>query len=177
MPVNSHKFLDVTTQPQQQMAWCWAAVGTFCALYFDSKSGWTQCKIVNDCLTLTETDCCGKAAASPKCDKTFYLENSKEQGSFVLTKIANGYQDSCISYSDLIKNIDADLPIAFRIELSPYFAHFIVVSGYDNTGGKEFVKINDSFFGDSEIPYSEFVSKYQHVGKVTHTFFQKTDTA
>ena len=39
--------LDFSMHHQQQTNWCWAAVSTSVALFFNPSSGWTQCAVAN----------------------------------------------------------------------------------------------------------------------------------
>jgi hypothetical protein len=39
--------LDFTMQHQQQTNWCWAAVSTSVALFYDPVSTWTQCAVAS----------------------------------------------------------------------------------------------------------------------------------
>lgn len=163
-------------QKQQEMAWCWAAVGTSTALFFDPASDWTQCKIVTTSLDLPPDTCCSQPGGL-KCNKTYFLEDStKTEGSFVEAKVDNGFQAGAIAFERLIAEINQNRPVAYRMQLemmNETVFHFVVIIGYENLNDEQMVTVNDPFFGNSAMPYEEFTQKYQGNGTVTHTFFTK----
>jgi hypothetical protein len=129
-------------------------------------------------------DCCAKTVNNP-CDVEGYLLNDEvtpNVGSFVTAGIDNRYAKKAISYSAVIAQIDAGLPLAYRLEQCVNIGqttktfcltHFVIVSGYDNSTGKKLVKILDSAGGTSSlISYDDFKTDYQGYS-VTHTFFTK----
>ncbi|MCC6460037.1 MAG: C39 family peptidase [Saprospiraceae bacterium] len=168
--------LAFTMQEQQEMAWCWAAVGTSTALFFDPSSAWTQCKIVTASLDLPADSCC-KQPGGLKCNKTYFLEDpTKTEGSFIEANIANDFQAGAVSFERLMTEINQKRPVAFRMELEMMgekMYHFVVVIGYESLSDQQMVTINDPFFGSSVMPYGEFTQKYQGNGSVTHSFFTK----
>jgi hypothetical protein len=48
--------LKFTMQHQLQSEWCWAAVSVSVAHYYDARSPWTRCKMVN--AQTGNTTCC-----------------------------------------------------------------------------------------------------------------------
>lgn len=170
-------FLNMQPQVQEHLYWCWSAVGTVCALFLKPESSWSQCSMASQSIVPSPGDCCGKKAIS-QCNVTWYVFTPQtgklppgNYGSFVTAGIDNGYVNGAISYNDVITNIDNGLPVAYRMQEDLGF-HFVILSGYDNTNGKELVRILDSAGGiTSVIPYTEFVNKYQGVAKVVNTFF------
>ena len=62
--------LNFTVPAQQQSNWCWAAVATGVAHYYNSTSTVTQCQVVN--AQLGRTDCC-KNPGSTSCNATGYV--------------------------------------------------------------------------------------------------------
>jgi len=165
------KDLKFSMEEQKEMAWCWSAVGTSSALFYNSKSGWTQCKVANKSIQPAPGNCC-KDSKTSACNCTWYLDNAQHLGSFQTTGIHNGYQEGAISFDKLRSEIDSGRVVAFRMEMDSMY-HFVVISGYDTSSDENFVTVNDPFFGGVEIPYGEFKSKYRGDGSVTHTFFSK----
>src|SRR5204863_1759343 len=89
--------LDFSMQHQQQTNWCWAAVSTSVALFFNPSSGWTQCAVANG--ELNRNDCCGAGASGP-CNVYGYLDTA-------LTRV--GHLDhKATGTSDVFSNSDRD---------------------------------------------------------------------
>lgn len=164
--------------------WCWCAVGTVCAVFLDPGASWTQCLMATKTLGQEAGDCCAQVDNNP-CDVEGYLLNDQvtpNVGSFVTAEIDNKYVKNVISYSEVITQIDAGLPLAYRLEECVNIgktdkkfclSHFVILSGYDNSNGKQLVQILDSAGGTvSLISYSDFIKDYQG-SSVTHTFFTK----
>lgn len=169
--------LPFTVQPQEEALWCWAAVGTSCALYYNPACGWTQCKMATQCLHPKPTgNCCtgGGLVQRPKgCKKKWYLvDSSRQLGSLVKAKIGNCFVSGEISYDDLKKEIDAKRLVPFMLKAA-FLTHFVTVRGYDEQGTQEYVVSEDSIdpkFSTTML-YSDFCNKYRHIAKVKYTFF------
>jgi hypothetical protein len=177
--------LDLTVQTQMGINLCWCAVGTVCAVFLDPASSWTQCLMASKTLGPEAGDCCAQVDNNP-CDMEGYLLNDQvtpKIGSFVTAEIDNKYVKKAISYNDVITQIDAGLPLAYRLEecvnignsnQTFCLSHFVILSGYDSSNGKQLVQILDSAGGTvSLISYSDFIKDYQGYS-VTHTFFTKS---
>jgi hypothetical protein len=175
---NQKKFLSISTVVQQNLYWCWAAVGAACANFLKPDVAWTQCKLASQSIVPAPGNCCQKK--NDKCNVEWYLvndEDGKNEGSFITTGIANGYVEGAIAFKEVVANIDKGLPLAYRLENKklPIFTHFVFLSGYEIKDGKQLVRINDSAGGiTSEIEYSIFAKNYNGEDKVTHTFFLKS---
>jgi hypothetical protein len=166
--------LGFVIQQQEKVTWCWSAVGTSCALFYNSASGWTQCKMATKAIQPSPGNCCGETAI-PACDVTWFLENSdRSLGSFIVADIANGFVKGAIPFAQVMAELDAKRPVAYRLKLDyegMTMFHFVVIAGYEVTdAGKQIVSVYDSFFGNAEMEYSRFISNYKYKGSVTHTF-------
>ena len=155
-------------QTQQMDCWCWLAVGTSIALYYDQDSGWTQC----ECLNLTDPQlhsiCCdGKEALKKaKCDVTGFLVNREvTKGSFITTGLAvpgdtSTFTEGLFSFEQIRECIDRGQPMAVNIitnEKHEYpngaigtFAHFIAIIGYEVVNGTEYVYLADPMYLDQD---------------------------
>ena len=181
---STKNILDLQVQTQKRLNWCWSAVGTICAVFLDHGAGWTQCLMASKTLGSGFGDCCAKSNNN-KCDVEGFLLNDEVTpniGSFVTAGIDNHYVKNAISYSDVVKQIDDGLPVAYRLKQcikigkttqTFCLSHFVVLSGYDNSTGKKLVQILDSAGGiTSLIHYDDFITDYQGYS-ITHTFFTK----
>jgi hypothetical protein len=68
--------LKLTMQLQHQSNWCWAAVSTSVAHFYDPSSSWTQCEVAN--AQLGRTDCCG-TSGSGACNVYGYLDKGLQE--------------------------------------------------------------------------------------------------
>src|ERR1700719_1931391 len=68
----SHR-LDFCIQHQRHSNWCWAAVATSVALFYQPAGKWTQCVVANS--ALGRKDCCRKGAGGT-CNVIGHLQNS-----------------------------------------------------------------------------------------------------
>jgi hypothetical protein len=154
--------LDFQMQHQQQSNWCWAAVSTSVALYYDAASTWTQCTVANG--ELSRTDCCG-TGASTSCNVYGYLNTA-------LTRVGHldRMDSSVASFQAVDDEIDAGRPIGIRVAWSGGGAHFLAVIGYleDDTN---YVAVDDPIYGKSDLTYDTLKTSYQGSGSWTHTYY------
>ncbi len=191
MAAKKKKVLDFTMQPQEQFAWCWAAVGTSCALFYDPNSGWTQCKVASKSIVPAPGNCCGANASGFKCNLPWPLLNKDNQGSFVTTHIPSRFVEGAIPVQTLIEEINKGQLLAYRLEIKldheidiipgpeekliPGFWHFVVIAGYQFSGPVNdqnvTVYVHDPFSlekGYSTMTYEVFQKNYQcHGGAIS----------
>ncbi len=158
------KSLNFTMQHQTENNWCWAAVSTSMALFYNSSSSWTQCKVANQTLRLST--CC-KNPGSSSCNKPWYLNDA-------LTTV--GHFQSAASGSQPLSTVqtevDNNTPLGCRIQWRPRGGHFVVLSGY-NTGGNT-VDVRDPWYGNSNgLSYNTFMNNYQGNGYWNYTYYTK----
>lgn len=153
--------LDFSMQHQQQTNWCWAAVSTSVALFYDPASTWTQCAVANG--ELGRTDCCGTGASGP-CNVYGFLGSS-------LTRV--GHLDhqtgSSQTFATVRTEIDAGRPLGVRTAWSGGGAHFLCIIGYRIF--EEMLAVDDPWYGKSDVDYDTFGSSYQGSGSWTHSYF------
>lgn len=171
-------------ETQQMDSWCWLAIATSIARYYDRDSGWSQCK----CLDATHPDfngiCCEAYDQETKmtCDITGFLVDHKvEVGSFITLGLAekgdpSAYSEGLFPFQTIVKCIDLGQPLAVNLitnEKHQYpngqwgtFAHFIAIIGYEIINGTEFVVTADPMYlGDSRVnenlmTYENLISEY-----------------
>jgi len=182
--------LDFVMQSQQQFAWCWAAVGTSCAHFYDHHSTWTQCKVASASIEPSPGNCCDKPS-SLVCDKPWYLITSQKQGSFVTTHISSIIVMGALPVDKLMTEIDQGRLVAYRLEIKlehvldfniddqdisfQVFGHFVVIAGYESPASSPndenvMVYVHDPFSlekGYSIMAYEVFQTNYKcHGGTV-----------
>jgi len=117
--------LNFTVQPQQETNWCWAAVATSIAHYYNSASTVTQCEVANE--QLGRTDCC-QNPASKNCNVYGYLDQALSYVGHLDSK-----QGSAATYAAVSAAIDAGTPPCIRVAWSGGGAHFIGIYGIEPT--------------------------------------------
>jgi hypothetical protein len=191
MPTKKAKknVLNFTMQPQQQFAWCWAAVGTSCAHFYDPDSTWTQCKLASASIEPSPGNCCDDPE-SLDCDKPWYLITPNNQGSFVTTHIPSSFVTGALPVDKLMTEIDQGRLVAFKLEITlehaldfnidgqeikiPKFGHFVVIAGYEASMASPndqnvMVYVHDPFSldkGYSTMTYEVFQTNYKCHGGV-----------
>ncbi len=140
--------LNFNMQHQQQLAWCWSAVSTSCALFYDSDSGWTQCKVASKSIVPSPGNCCGADASGLKCDIPWPLLSPDEtEGAFITTHIPSRLVTGPLLVQTLLSELDKGRLVAYRLEIAleheidvvedgqtiriPKFWHFVVIAGYE----------------------------------------------
>jgi hypothetical protein len=156
--------LNFQMQAQQQTNWCWAAVSTSVALFYDPSSTWTQCQVANG--ELGRTDCCGAGASGP-CNVYGTLDTSLTRvGHF--DHIASG----AASFQSVDDEIDAGRPMGLRVAWSGGGAHFLAIIGYLEDA-PNYVAVDDPIYGKSDLTYDTLKTNYQGSGSWTHTYYTK----
>ena len=153
--------LSFTVPAQTQSNWCWAAVSTGVAHYYNSASTVTQCQVVN--AQLGRSDCC-KSPGSTNCNVTGYLDKG-------LTFVGHlkSVQSSAASYSTVSQAVNAGTPPCIRIGWSGGGGHFIGVFGIEPTN---MLWVTDPIYGQSLVSNATLTGgTYQGNGTWTHTYF------
>jgi Papain-like cysteine protease AvrRpt2 len=156
--------LNFQMQHQQQTNWCWAAVSTSVALYYDPTSAWTQCTVANG--ELGRSDCCG-AGGSTSCNVYGTLNTA-------LTRVGHlDHMDVAVaSFQAVDDEIDAGRPLGIRVAWSGGGAHFLVVIGYFE-GDTNYVAVDDPIYGKSDLTYATLETAYQGSGAWTHSYYTR----
>jgi hypothetical protein len=163
-PVSSINF---AMQHQAQTNWCWAAVSSSVATFYDAASTWTQCKVVNAELGLA--DCCTNGS-SAACNKPWYLDRA-------LTRV--GHFDTSRANPIASYNIDSvmssNTPPGIRVQWADGGGHVLAVSGHYISGAAQtdYVTVVDPWYGKSDVTYDTLCKQYQGSGTWTHTYYTK----
>jgi hypothetical protein len=155
--------LGFQMQEQLQSNWCWSAVSTSVSHYYNPASAWSQCSVAN--AELGETACCADGSTAA-CNRDWYLEKA-------LARVGNldGWNSVPAPLRDIEHEVNAGRPLGVRIGWKGGGGHFVVLAGYDDPGtGPGFLRVEDSIYGKSRMPYSAFRNTYQGSGEWTHTY-------
>jgi hypothetical protein len=137
-------------QGQQQTNWCWAAVACSVTAYYDPKTTWTQCQIVNKQRNLTT--CCADGSSSECNQKGDCGQALADTG-----HLAN--YAGILSFDEIVREVEAGHPVGIRVMWGAGpVAHAIVVTGWDTD---QFVHIDDpepvNVGSEYLVPYTTLV--------------------
>jgi hypothetical protein len=159
--------VDLHVQQQNQDNWCWAAVATSVALFYDSKSKWTQCGVATR--QVPGRDCCG-VDADGACNVPGHLQQSL---SIVGHASKPPYVEEAASFAKVQREVDGGRPICVRTVWSGGRGHFLCIVGYRTMF--EMLAFEDPLWGKSTVGYSTFCTDYHHAGgSWTDTYFTKS---
>jgi hypothetical protein len=152
-------------QSQQQPNWCWAAVATSVAQFYNSATSWTeQCDLASAELVKS---CC-PAGSNAACDIPWYLDSA-------LARVGhyNTYGTGPAPLPIIKTEIDNNRPLGVRVAWSGGGAHFVAISGYATSPGGDVVTIDDPIHARSTLLLSTFQSSYRGTGSWTHSYWTK----
>jgi hypothetical protein len=137
--------LSFTMESQKPMAfWCWAAVTSSVANFFDSNSGVTQCSLATALLPAKERngkECCPPSSAvspPPDCDHTFNLDGALSHTKNLVSSGVMRRENSPIavdfsSMKDQVLSVGNPIAIAFDADGGEHAA--VVVNCIEETDG------------------------------------------
>jgi papain like cysteine protease AvrRpt2 len=160
-------------QHQEQDQWCWAAVAASLCVFYQDDTGRTQCELANRFLEAVsgDVDCCSEGS-SDECNVPFGLSSALR----VLGHIQLPARGA-LSFEDLGAQISANRPVAVRILMEDFSAHFIVVTGCDQTSdGRRWVKVADPSVASANlatIEYDDLRKNYRPGAKWDQSYLTK----
>lgn len=158
--------LSFRMQHQVHSNWCWAAVATSVARYYNPKSKWTQCTVAAG--KLSRKRCCGKHVNS-KCNKIGHLQHTLKLVGHVTDQ---AYLEGAVPFSCARREIDAGRPLAVRTQWrGSEIGHVLAIVGYHN--GLEMLTVDDPTYGRSHVHYRIFCRDYRGSGKWTRSYYTK----
>jgi Papain-like cysteine protease AvrRpt2 len=158
--------LEFSMQHQRHSNWCWAAVATSIALYYDPESKWTQCGVANR--NLHRRNCCEKGSKC-KCNVTGHLRH--------VLRLVRHAKRPCeikrrIPFSRVEREIDAERPLGVRTQWrGGKEGHFLTIVGYHREF--ELLTVADPLFGRSHWHYGAFSKNYRHSGEWKNSYYTK----
>lgn len=157
--------LAFENEPQAHQNWCWAAVAVSVARFYDAGTAWTQCRVAN--AELDRSDCCG-AGGTGACDVPGFLHTSLGRVGHL-----DRWNAAASSFQAVATEVDRGNPLCARVAWDQGGAHFVAVSGYSGGGVRRatgVVSVADPWYGNSDVPYSEFRERYRGSGAWTHSY-------
>lgn len=158
--------LKFRMQHQLHSNWCWAAVATSVALFYNPTRKWTQCGVANR--ELGRKDCCAKRA-NGQCNAIGHLQCS-------LTIVGHAEQPPFIKgtvpFTRAQREIDGGRPLGVRTQwFGGDIGHFIAIVGYHTEF--EMLTVEDPTYGRSYVDYHTFCADYRGAGTWTHSYCTK----
>jgi hypothetical protein len=161
----SHR-LDFCIQHQRHSNWCWAAVATSVALFYQPAGKWTQCVVANS--ALGRKDCCRKGAGGT-CNVIGHLQNSL---TVVGHATAPPHVVGTAGFDRAQAEIDGGRPLGARTQWEGGdTGHFVTIVGYHRV--VELLTVDDPLYGRSHVDYRTFCTDYRGSGTWTHTYYTK----
>jgi hypothetical protein len=161
--------LDLMMQAQQETEWCWAAVSTSIAHYYDGRSPWVQCRLVNEVLSsgraLKKPICCDDPG-SAECNQPWKLYDALERVGHLGASHADGPTPQALG-----AEMAARRPLCLAIAWDGGGGHFVAVDSYDAASG--LLEIKDPLFGHSLVHRDSFPRSYQGGGTWAWTYTTK----
>jgi len=128
--------LAYNQQSQLQTQWCWAAVTSSIAEYYnDASSATTQCKLAN--AAFKQSTCCS-AGSSAQCNKPYKTHQALQSIGHLAATVA-----SAISFAAVQQEIDGARPVVVAIGWHGGGGHAVVISGYAAVSGAPFLYVQD----------------------------------
>ncbi|WP_454831627.1 papain-like cysteine protease family protein [Pseudoxanthomonas wuyuanensis] len=128
--------LSYSQQSQLQTQWCWAAVTSSMAEYYnDASSATSQCKLAN--AAFKQSSCCS-AGNSAQCNKPYPTHRALQSIGHLAATVA-----SAISFAAVQQEINGARPVAVAIGWHGGGGHAVVISGYATLSGAPFLYVQD----------------------------------
>lgn len=129
--------LPYDQQSQQQTQWCWAAVTSSMAAYYEGAADpqYTQCKLAN--WAFGQDNCCVAGSSAP-CNNPYRTHEALSHVNHLDDTLPGS-----ISYEQVIAEICAKRPVCVAIGWDGGGGHAVVLSGYESKGGNERLWVED----------------------------------
>lgn len=115
-------------QRQRQSQWCWSAVATSTASFYNPNTPHTQCSVVNAILQLPI--CCCQNGSDIQCDVAHRLDQALQYVGHL-----RGRKLGAPTWTELNREIRNNRPVGVQISLLGGGAHFVAITGtYRNQG-------------------------------------------
>lgn len=154
---------------QEQGNWCWAAVASSVAEFYNPKTIVPQCSIANaEC---QRSDCCTIAGVSA-CDVYQFLGSSL----MFVRHLDRWIPTGPVQLDEVRQEIDGSRPLCMRTEYFLGGAHFLTIVGYlpDDRPAvcSGYLIVEDSLFGRAIVRYAKLVKGHLG-GRWTDTYFTR----
>lgn len=150
--------LPFTLQKPKETEWCWAAVAASVDAFYTAGTGRSQCAVAK---TVLGQACCSQAS-SDACNRTASLDDALAAvGHFTQRVDAPIPMEADGGSWSLRGELDANRPVACRVEWEDATGHFVVIYGYRVVGGADMVDVTDPDLGNQTYPLAQFTTAYR----------------
>jgi|RhiMethySRZTD1v2_1073278.scaffolds.fasta_scaffold04865_4 peptidase C39-like protein len=138
--------------------WCWAACIQMIMAFFGDDLD--QCSVAG--LLFSDRNCCAnRRSCNEGCDP----EDVERVLESPPLEVNCRREDGVISFESIVNEIDGGRPVAVGIlwrnsEGEQTGGHLIIVRGWRIHNNKQYVKVNDPFYGPGDVPYSKLRTYY-----------------
>ncbi|HZI58164.1 MAG TPA: papain-like cysteine protease family protein [Verrucomicrobiae bacterium] len=146
-------------QQQEQTQWCWAAAAASICVFYEDATAQKQCELANRFLEEMRNgvDCCANGSSND-CNLPFDLSDALRHLGHMQAP-----PRGALPYDRLSTEITANSPVALRIQLADFSAHFVVATACEETSdGRRWVKVADPATGNVvTMEYDDLVSNFR----------------
>lgn len=167
MAIDFDPQIPFNVEDQQGDELCWIAVAVSVKHHFDPASRMRHCGLAKALLEIGAGACCTTSGGvRKKCDQPGALDEalghpSVDHLAASTAADANPKGGGAMTFAEIQAQIDLHLPVCIFIQWpGKEVGHFILISGYHESGEKQYVYVNDPFFGVGPQPYNRVVSNY-----------------
>jgi Papain-like cysteine protease AvrRpt2 len=161
----SNKLDALPSLCQEYTEWCWAAIATAIAKFYDASSTITQTFVA--CKVFPNGDCCNNGGSTP-CNQPAHLEAALEAAKHPASRLPRSLQPS--ELTDLINN---NKPVCVRVG-SKLGGHFLAVKGFDDTAPSNlYLLVCDPEAGECITTFDALLTSYPGYGKWTDTYLTR----
>jgi hypothetical protein len=166
MAVDFNPQIQFDQQHQQGDELCWIAMAVSVKHHFNPPSQLKQCGLARTLLGISGPCCTASGGVRKKCDQPGRLEDALGHPSVdhlaqPTTASPNPMGGGAMTFGEVKAQIDNQLPVCVFIHWpGEEVGHFILISGYHEAAGKQYVYVNDPAFGSGPQPYNHVVSNY-----------------
>jgi len=163
-----NKILDkLVVNHQEHPQWCWAAVASAIALFYDQASNQIQCRVAE--LMFPQCDCC-KNGGSDCCNQRSHLEDALAKVNHLRAGPLSGPADK----QEIKTQTSNETPMCARIQWPDGGGHFVAIRGFeDSNSSRLFLDIGDPEFGECITLYENFILNYRGAGTWTHNYLTR----
>ncbi|MEO8591702.1 MAG: papain-like cysteine protease family protein [Candidatus Solibacter sp.] len=166
MAVDFNPQIQFDEQDQQGDELCWIAVAVSVKHHFDPPSQMKQCGLARTLLGISGPCCTASDGVRKKCDQPGRLEDALGHSSVdhlarSTTARPNPIGGGAMTFAEVKAQIDNQLPVCVYIHWpGEDIGHFILISGYQEVDGRQYVYVMDPRYGGGPMPYNRVVSNY-----------------
>jgi hypothetical protein len=170
----AYRLLEADIPVQQQSNWCWVAVGSGIASFYDSTT-YSQCAVVTEVFSTIHPpfnlNCC-----DPTSDPSELPCNGESGADQALDHPRHHFAGNvagALDWATLVAQIDQGRPVAAEISWRSGDAHFVAITGYSETAASPsqyMVYVQDPARGfKAWLTLDQLTNNYDNAGSWTST--------